>query len=195
MALTAEQRKERAKKAALILWRRRAGKDDNWEEDKDVEWRFWSKVKKTPSCWLWIGSKDKKGYGNFRVDGKLTKTHRFSWQLANGAIPTGMHVLHNCPGGDNPSCINPEHLWLGTDEDNSKDRSKKKRHGTWTKPETRVRGERNGNAKLTADNVLYIRSLYRDGGITQNDIAVMFGVAGPSVNKIIKGQRWGHISQ
>jgi hypothetical protein len=87
--------------------------------------RFWAKVKKTPYCWLWTAGTIR-GYGHFsmgRVDGKSKAiyAHRLSWIIANGPIPHGLFVLHNCPSGDNPLCVNPAHLFLGTQPDNLAD--------------------------------------------------------------------------
>ena len=87
--------------------------------------RFWKYVNKTETCWLWAGGTNgRAGYGHILADlpsRKLVYAHRVSWELANGAIPDGLWVLHNCPGGDNPSCVNPDHLYLGTNSDNIKD--------------------------------------------------------------------------
>jgi len=88
--------------------------------------RFWDKVEKTDGCWLWTASKSEDGYGYFRFDGGMRKAHRMSWLFTNGEIPEGMFVCHSC---DNPSCVNPEHLWLGTNQDNQDDMNEKGRHG------------------------------------------------------------------
>lgn len=91
----------------------------------DIE-RFWSKVQKTETCWLYGGRKRR--YGVFRVgNGQTHRAHRLSWTLANGPIPPELMVCHNCPGGDNPGCVRPDHLFLGTAEDNAKDRDRKGR--------------------------------------------------------------------
>lgn len=87
--------------------------------------RFWNKVDKSGDCWLWTASKTHQGYGYFRFDGKMCKAHRMAWLLVNGEIPNEMLVCHSC---DNPSCVNPEHLWLGTNQENMDDMNKKGRH-------------------------------------------------------------------
>ena len=76
-------------------------------------------------CWLWLGYGDKDGYGKFQVNNKRWSAHRYSWFLHNGGIPNGMCVLHRC---DNPPCVNPKHLWLGTSSENTADRDRKGRH-------------------------------------------------------------------
>lgn len=87
--------------------------------------RFWKKVKKTKTCWLWTGYKHSMGYGQFRLNNKNISAHRLSWILNRGPIPKGMYVCHTC---DNPSCIRPLHLFLGTPLDNKTDSVKKNRH-------------------------------------------------------------------
>ena len=91
------------------------------QKDKD---RFEEKVFKTNHCWLWIGSKHGKGYGHFRYKGKVEKAHRFSYMLYNGHIEEGLCILHSC---DFPSCVNPEHLRVGTHLENAHDRDRKGR--------------------------------------------------------------------
>jgi len=114
-----------------------------------LEERFWRHVHKTDSCWLWVGSKNQQGYGNIsigRVQGKsrCMLAPRLAWKIANGDIPEGLHVLHSC---DNPPCVNPEHLWLGTQTDNNRDMRNKGRN---PRP----------YAKLTESQVRDIRALY-----------------------------------
>ena len=85
--------------------------------------RFFSKVTKSKDCWVWI-AQNVNGYGRLRIKGKLKLAHRVIWELKIGRIPKGLDVLHSC---DNPSCVNPQHLWLGTHQQNMKDRDKKGR--------------------------------------------------------------------
>jgi hypothetical protein len=86
--------------------------------------RFWNKVEKTDNCWNWQGGKDRDGYGHIRVEGKLWQAHRYS-TLLDGRDPAGKVVMHQC---DNPSCVNPIHLLLGTQADNVYDMVAKRRH-------------------------------------------------------------------
>lgn len=91
---------------------------------KQVE-NFWKKVNKTSDCWLWLASKNKKGYGHFSIGKQNVKAHRFSYLLANEILPNDQLVLHSC---DNPSCVNPNHLSLGSDKTNAQDKMAKQRH-------------------------------------------------------------------
>ena len=134
------------------------------------EWlvRFFSKVKKTRSCWLWIASRTPSGYG------RLTRNryaHRVSWEIHRGAIPKGKHVLHRC---DNPSCVNPEHLWLGTHSENMADRERK------------GRSARNfSNEKLKLGDIGRIIEM-RKNGVHQAEIARIFGVGESRICQIVK---------
>jgi hypothetical protein len=104
--------------------------------------RFWDKVRKTETCWLWTASKRNKGYGAFCYvrSGKTIheRAHRYAYELHKGPIPNGMCVLHDCPDGDNPACVNPDHLWIGTKAHNNADMAAKGR---------RVRGGTYGPGK------------------------------------------------
>ena len=97
------------------------------------EERFWAKVDKTETCWLWTASKNWLGYGRFKFQGKTGGAHRYSYLLINGSIPDGLCVCHKC---DVRACVNPEHLWLGTISDNAKDMVSKNRHHWRARPQT-----------------------------------------------------------
>lgn len=143
--------------------------------------RFWKYVKKTNTCWLWIGTKTTAGYGALRLRGESKQqAHRFSYELHKGTIPNGMCVLHSC---DNPPCVNPSHLWLGTLKDNAIDREKKGR-GVDNK------GEKNSRAKLTLNQVEKIRELYETAKYFQRELGVLFSVSRSNIREIVNKNSW-----
>lgn len=146
--------------------------------------RFWAKVQKTNSCWLWIGGCKRTGYGRIVKKGKKPKidAHRASWILHNGPIPEGVYVLHDCPNGDNPACVNPDHLWLGTHEQNMHDKVSK---GICS-------GENHSQRKLSWLDVKFIRDSYNLRQRTQKELADMFGVKVHHVSNIINFKKWNH---
>lgn len=96
------------------------------------EQEFWqSAIRDERGCWVWQRSTNRGGYGNVYFDGRSDGSHRVAWRLTHGRIPTGMYVLHHC---DNPPCVNPEHLFVGTQKDNIRDAHRKGR--TWQKRRT-----------------------------------------------------------
>ena len=131
-------------------------------------------------CWIWIGTRSL-GYGRFMVGGRLVRAHRFSWEHQKGPIPDGMHVCHRC---DNPACVNPAHLFVGTDQDNSDDKVAKDRQARGKK--VSQSGEKNPNAKLTRRQVEAIRNDPR----TRCAIAEKYGVTPQNVSQIKLGHRW-----
>jgi len=158
--------------------------------------RFWSKVRKSATCWNWIATKNADGYGNFRSGSRVLKAHRVSYELTHGPIPEGLFICHHC---DNPACVNPSHLFLGTNRDNVVDMYSKgrgnsprgKRHGAYTHPERLSRGERHGMAKLDDDKVRAIRILAVE--YMQTDIARHFGIGGSAMSAIVRGRTWTHV--
>lgn len=130
-------------------------------------------------CWLWEGYVDKGGYGKIKRRGQYYRAHRFSWVVHRGEIPEGIHVLHHC---DTPSCVNPDHLFLGTAADNHQDRRNKGR---------KLReqdGENNSMAKLTVKDVLAIRADPR----SNRQIAEDYGVQHQAIQKIKNHRRWAY---
>jgi hypothetical protein len=136
------------------------------------------------SCKIYPGAKDKDGYGWQRKNGER-KAHRAAWVEANGPIPEGMWILHSC---DNPSCIEPTHLFLGTAKDNSDDMRKK---GRQHYPGFSSPGELNPNHKLTEEDVKHIRSVYKWG--LGPVLAKEYGVHRFTINRIVRGEKWREV--
>jgi hypothetical protein len=133
--------------------------------------RFWAKVRRGDSCWEWTGSPTHYGYGVFCG----LYVHRLTWADLIGPIPDGTLVLHRC---DNRICVNPDHLFLGTHADNTKDMLSKGRE---------ARGSRLPQTRLSAEDVIAIRRL--KGTMTQQAIALRFGVRQNTVSRILSGKR------
>lgn len=142
--------------------------------------RFWPKVDKTETCWLWTAGKDNKGYGCLATGTGFDRAHRVAWILCNGEIKDGLEVCHKC---DNPSCCNPDHLFLGTHAENMGDCVKKERQS---------RGEKNGHAIITEEIVRSIRRLASQG-MNRTSIANKFSLGKTHVDKIIWRTRWKHV--
>lgn len=155
-----------------------------WQRSRPVEARFWAKVKKTPTCWIWQGARGNEyGHGYFfvRREGRPnvpTYAHRVAWELTHGPIPDGRHVLHNCPGGDNPRCVNPAHLFLGDQAANMKDAASK---GRFSVPHPRTR-------KVTDEQIAEMFSL-RQQGLTLEAIGAEFDVTKAFVSFVLRGKR------
>lgn len=145
--------------------------------EKTIEERFWSKVKKTNKCFYWTAYKFN-GYGRLNVNGKNTPAHRFSYELNKGKIPSGMCVCHSC---DNPLCVNPEHLWLGTRKDNNLDRTSKGRS---------VVGEQRSQSKLSWGMVNDIRKIYSEGKYSQRELCKKFNISQPLLCKVVNNKNW-----
>lgn len=143
--------------------------------------RFWEKVEKTDGCWNWTGAKHKAGYGKIGNPDGHKLAHRVSWTMAYGEIPNGFFICHKC---DNPSCVKPSHLFLGTPQDNVDDMFRKKRNS---------HGEKHHKSKLTKENVEKIRKLYKQGKYYQYELANMLGVCQAQINRIINEKRWSHV--
>lgn len=149
---------------------------------KPIIERFESKVELIPfsTCHHWVGATNPKGYGNFLVDRKIEKAHRVAYMLYVGVIPDGMVICHKC---DNPSCVNPDHLFLGTYQDNHDDMYRKGR-------DKHAVGENQGASKLSESDVIEIRSL----SLTQRVIAKMYGISHSQVHRIKTLKDWKHVA-
>lgn len=149
--------------------------------------RFFSYIQITPTCHIWMGSKDQCGYGQIGrggAGGNLIGAHVAAWILHNGPIPEGFEVCHNCsPNKDNPACVAIKHLWLGPHDKNMLDAVKKRK-------------ERDGafwRSKLSPDDVVYIRRAYANGGITQKELGRQFGVHEYTISSIVLKKVWKHL--
>src|SRR5262245_15589455 len=152
-----------------------------------IEQRFWRYVERAPDdqCWLWQGSLGSTGYGQLRGNGRTTlKAHRISWQIHRGPIPPGMSVLHHC---DSPPCVNPAHLFVGTQTDNMADAARKGRI-----PGTSSPGSTNPTAKLTEAIVIEAR-LLNAAGVSFRELARRFAVNRKTITQAIRGERWSHV--
>jgi hypothetical protein len=144
--------------------------------------RFWDKVDITNKCWNWIGYKNRAGYGMLGIGYQRPYVHRLSWEIHFGPIPAGKQVCHHC---DNPACIRPDHLFLGTARDNLLDAIEKGRHHP-----PPAEGEQNGRARLTENIVRDIRQRVTDSGAA---LAREFMVTRQTIHAIRKGKLWSHI--
>lgn len=145
--------------------------------------RFWDKVEKTETCWLWTASKFPRGYGRFRVNGADDGAHRFSYRLHYGDFSAGLLVCHAC---DVPACVNPAHLFLGTPQDNMADKMTKGRYRG-------VCGEAQGLSKLDEAQVRKIRKLHSESTLSYAAIGVRFGVSHATVGSVVRRETWRHV--
>jgi len=138
--------------------------------------RFLAKVKINcvTDCMEWTAAKDGRGYGMLRVDGASLRAHRVSHELYIGRIPEGMFVCHRC---DNPTCVNPGHLFLGTHADNNADRNAKGRQAL---------GEKSGRARLTNEQAAAIRG----SSLSNLKIAELYGISSSQISRIKSGKSW-----
>lgn len=143
---------------------------------------FWSLVTKTETCWIWNGYRSRLGYGSINWSGKKQVASRVSYEWANGTIPEGMFVLHKC---DNPPCVNPDHLEIGTPADNSRQMVERNRQ---------TKGTQRHNAKLTPEAVKSIRQEYVRGQTTLESIARKYKVAVPTISTICSRKKWRHVN-
>lgn len=146
--------------------------------------RFWAKVKKGPGCWVWTGGCDQDGYGLVQASRPSTATlraHRIAWQLHYGEHPRDRLICHSC---DNPGCVRPDHLFVGSPAENTRDAASKGRM---------ARGERNAAARLGPEQVKALRKEYRAGGVSQVSLGRKYGISQSQVSVIVRCESWRHI--
>jgi hypothetical protein len=143
-------------------------------KDRDrFETFFWRTAPE--ECWTWTGGRDKDGYGLFSTKDSSYRSHRLSWFLEFGKFDQSLMVLHNC---DNPICVNPYHLFLGTHQDNVDDKVKKRR-------QSRPSGEINGRAKISDLQVEELRELYKSQKYTQKELGRIFNLSKSQISLLV----------
>lgn len=162
--------------------------------------RFWRAVERSSGCWRWLGAPNHSGYGRLHVGGKGGRhlmAHRLSFAIHGAPPSTEIEVCHTC---DNPICVRPDHLFLGTHGDNMADRDAKGRtpsggeHWMQHLPKARrPRGEQHGAAILTVAQVGEIRTRYAAGDVSYGDLSAVFNVSRGTVRDIVKRRRWAHL--
>lgn len=146
---------------------------------RPIEERFFEKVKKTRTCWLWTASLNSNGYGQINLNPGTGKAHRVSWEIHVGKIPKGIGVLHKC---NNPICVNPYHLYLGTQADNVRDMFESGRNPN-------LKGSRSGRSKITEKQAIYIRNSKK----RVRDLAIQFKLDRSTICNIKSKKIWSHI--
>jgi hypothetical protein len=147
-----------------------------------IEAKMQANIKPVGDCWEWQGQVMANGYGVVFYDGRKRLAHRVMYELTHGPVDNGLFCCHRC---DNPRCVNPKHIFLGTHKENMADMDSKGRRRA-------AKGERQHKAKLTDGEVLEIRRLYA-AGVTITEIARRFPVTPASIGAIVHGRTWRHL--
>lgn len=173
--------------------------------------RFWSRVAFSPDCWEWTGGV-MHGYGFFKLKGKLHRCPRVAYAICHGGVDDTLFVLHRC---DNPLCVRPDHLFLGTHQEKAYDAKQKGRLATGDRNGARThrgklrqgvldylkrhpaaqKGVHNHNAKLTEHQVLEVRRRYAAGGVSQSALAREYGISQTGMSAVLRGTLWQHVTQ
>lgn len=161
-------------------------------ERRDLFLAFLRTVGPGRACITWPWSRREGVYVHVSDNDGLIYAHRWVWVQVNGPIPAGYEVCHNCPNGDNPACVRPTHLWLGTHSQNIRDAYAKGRmHGNTTHHQS---GENHYQARLTVEDVYRIRGLVKAGG-NQRALAREYGVTPAAINSIVKRRTWATVPE
>lgn len=152
----------------------------------EVVSRFWGKVYKTKDCWLWQGYCSKLGYGYFSIKQSVFLAHRIAWEIASGNAPGNLCVCHHC---DNPQCVRPDHLFLGTRSDNTQDGMSKNRIKP-AKNLTHFHGELHHNAKIKEADAIAIK----ESLLPYNELSKIYSLSVSHIRKIKNGQKWSYLS-
>lgn len=154
--------------------------------EDDIQ-RFYSRIAIQPNgCYLWTEPKKEGGYGQITINGQSCQAHRISYFLSRGFIIDELHVLHNCPDGDDPGCVAPNHLWQGTNKENMEDMITKGHN-------KRLSHEQHPMAKMTEEDVLLLRSEHCR--FTHTQLAEMFKISRRQVRRLIMGTSWKPIDR
>ena len=168
-----------------------------------IENRFWSKVDKSGgpnACWPWKAARTMKDYGRFQLGGHWFQASRMAYMLTTHRPLLEKMACHNCPGGDNPRCCNPKHIFPGTYKEHARDTKKKgqyatgKRHGLHLHPESVSRGEHRPLAKLNAAKVRRMRKMWSQHKLSIKAIGVKFQVSEMAAWKVIHQRAWKHVT-
>lgn len=157
--------------------------------------RFWSRVRigHVDECWIWQAAKDRRGYGLFMAKRKHYRSPRVAYELSNGPLRDGEFACHCC---DNPSCVNPSHIFSATHKENMRDMAVKKRaatgahHVSVASPHLIQKGQDHSQAKLTEEQVVAIREM---GHTPRQILAAKFGVSPSAISLILKRKTWRHL--
>lgn len=166
----------------------RSGKSEGCPKCKgaSLQEKFEAGVRRSDGCWEWDGWLSPSGYGMIFHRGHHIGAHRVAYELHYGVAPGDLQVCHHC---DNPPCVRPDHLFLGTQKDNVHDMMRKGR-----RVQGDVCGSKNGNATLTESQVAEIRRRYAAGGVRQVDLAAEYGVPQTSISSIVRRKQWTHVA-
>lgn len=154
----------------------------------DLE-RFMSRVEKTDGCWLWMGTQNGDGYGRFILGGQRVVAHRAMWIMVHGPLSQNLNVCHHC---DNRQCVNPDHLFAGTQSENMLDCVAKGRHPSY-RGQPGLSGERHPGARLTEALVDQIRNKAASG-VTERVLAEEYGISAGHVYRIVARKQWTHVA-